>query len=51
MILQTVHGQAKINLTLDILGKREDGFHEVVMVMQSIALADTLTLRVAEDRW
>ena len=49
MTLQTIQGLAKINLTLDILGKREDGFHEVAMVMQSIALADTLTLRVAED--
>ncbi|MBR2215845.1 MAG: 4-(cytidine 5'-diphospho)-2-C-methyl-D-erythritol kinase [Selenomonadaceae bacterium] len=40
----TVNGYAKINLTLDILGKRPDGFHEVAMVMQSLALNDTLTL-------
>ncbi len=33
---------AKINLTLDILGTREDGFHEVAMIMQSIALRDDL---------
>ncbi len=38
----TVEGNAKINLTLDILGKRPDGFHEVAMVMQSISLHDTL---------
>ncbi len=31
---------AKINLALDILHKRSDGYHEVAMVMQSIALAD-----------
>ena len=37
-------GHAKINLTLDILGKRPDGFHEVAMVMQTVALADTVTL-------
>lgn len=27
---------AKINLGLDILGKREDGYHEVSMIMQSV---------------
>ena len=35
---------AKLNLTLDILGKREDGYHDLRMVMQSITLADTLIL-------
>ena len=33
-----------MNLTLDVLGKREDGYHEMKMVMQSVSLADTLTL-------
>ena len=40
----TVFGRAKINLTLDILGVRDDGYHEIATVMQSLALADTLTL-------
>lgn len=40
----TVNGEAKINLTLDILGKRPDGYHEVSMVMQSVSLHDTLQL-------
>jgi 4-diphosphocytidyl-2-C-methyl-D-erythritol kinase len=31
---------AKINLTLDVLGRRPDGYHEVDMVMQSIDLSD-----------
>jgi len=35
---------AKINLYLEILGDRPDGFHELVMVMQSVALADRLEL-------
>jgi len=40
----TVQAFAKINLALDVLHKREDGYHEVEMVMQSISLADTLTI-------
>ena len=35
---------AKLNLTLDILGKREDGYHEMSMVMQSIDLTDTISV-------
>lgn len=34
---------AKINLTLDVLAKREDGYHEVEMIMQTIDLSDNLT--------
>lgn len=34
---------AKINLSLDVLGKREDGYHELSMVMATVDLADTLT--------
>jgi 4-diphosphocytidyl-2-C-methyl-D-erythritol kinase len=36
---------AKINLYLEILGDRPDGFHELVMVLQSIDLADRIDLR------
>lgn len=36
--------RAKINLTLDILGVRADGYHEVSMIMQTIDLADAVTL-------
>ena len=43
----TIEANAKINLTLDILGKRADGYHEVAMVMQSIGLFDTLCLEKA----
>ena len=38
---------AKINLTLDILRKREDGYHDLQMVMQSVSLADELTVTPA----
>lgn len=44
-----IQGNAKINLSLDILGKREDGFHEVSMVMQTIGLHDTIVLRKRES--
>lgn len=40
----SVEANAKINLTLDILGVRPDGYHEVEMVMQSVGLFDTITL-------
>jgi 4-diphosphocytidyl-2-C-methyl-D-erythritol kinase len=36
---------AKINLYLQIVGDRADGFHELVMVLQSIELADRVTVR------
>jgi len=38
------HAYAKINLTLDITGKRDDGYHLLRMVMQSVSLCDQLTL-------
>lgn len=43
----TVEAPAKLNLTLDVLGKREDGYHEMKMVMVSVSLADTVTLTTA----
>lgn len=39
---------AKINLSLDVLGRRPDGYHLLNMVMQSVSLADTLTLSPRE---
>ncbi|MDR3050887.1 MAG: 4-(cytidine 5'-diphospho)-2-C-methyl-D-erythritol kinase [Oscillospiraceae bacterium] len=44
-----VRARAKINWTLDILGKREDGYHELDMLMQSITLSDTLQLSRANQ--
>lgn len=40
---------AKINLGLDVLGRREDGYHEVRMVMQSIYLYDNVMLERREE--
>jgi 4-diphosphocytidyl-2-C-methyl-D-erythritol kinase len=36
---------AKINLYLEIIGDRPDGYHELAMVMQSVSLADRVDLR------
>jgi 4-diphosphocytidyl-2-C-methyl-D-erythritol kinase len=35
---------AKVNLSLEILGRRPDGYHEILSVMQTVSLADELTL-------
>lgn len=40
---------AKINLGLDVLGRREDGYHEVRMLMQQVDLHDDLILQKRED--
>jgi len=39
----TLQAYAKINLTLEVLAKRADSYHEVASVLQTISLADTLT--------
>lgn len=44
-----VRAHAKLNLTLDVLGRRPDGYHDLRMVMQSVALADVLTLEESGD--
>jgi 4-diphosphocytidyl-2-C-methyl-D-erythritol kinase len=44
-----VPAYAKINLTLAVLGKRPDGYHELASVMQTIALHDTLRIEVTTD--
>lgn len=40
---------AKINLYLDVLSKRDDGFHEVKTVMHTVSLADEITVTVKES--
>ena len=38
---------AKVNLILNVLGKRPDGYHEVLMLMQAISLADIVSVEAA----
>ena len=45
----TLKALAKINLGLDVTGKREDGYHEVRMVMQTIHLYDRLVIRRTKE--
>lgn len=40
---------AKINLTLDVLGRRTDGYHELATVMQTVDLYDTICLMESPD--
>ncbi|MBP3782817.1 MAG: 4-(cytidine 5'-diphospho)-2-C-methyl-D-erythritol kinase [Butyrivibrio sp.] len=45
----TKKAYAKINLGLDVLGKRDDGYHLVKMIMQNVDIYDTLTFRRTTD--
>jgi len=45
----TIHAHAKINLALDVLNRRPDGYHTVRMIMQSLSLCDTLFLQKAAE--
>lgn len=44
-----VQAPAKINLTLDVVGKREDGFHDIKSIMHAINLYDFLTFKLEDD--
>lgn len=44
----TRNAHAKINLFLDITGRREDGYHTIAGVMQAVSLCDTVTVEVTE---
>ncbi len=46
---QTYYAYAKVNLSLEVLGKRPDGFHELASVMQTVGLYDTLYITPAPD--
>lgn len=45
----TLECRGKINLAIDVVGKREDGYHNVEMILQEIGLADRISLAVRND--
>lgn len=44
-----MNAHAKINLTLDIVGKRPDGYHEMKMIMQSLSLSDVISMEQRKE--
>lgn len=49
MLKVLIKAPAKINLSLDVLHKRPDGYHEVEMIMTTIDLADRLELTLLSE--
>ena len=45
----TVNAPAKLNLALDIVGRRADGYHLLKMVTQSVDICDTVTVTSEDD--
>ena len=45
----TLKAYAKINLTLEVLGRREDGYHDIASIMQAVDLYDTLSFEPADE--
>ena len=45
----TREAPCKVNLALDILGRRADGYHDMYMVMQTVSLCDTVTVEETDE--
>ena len=45
-----IKAMSKVNLGLDVLRRREDGYHEVRMIMQTLNLCDDLTITKRDDK-
>ena len=45
----TLKAFAKINLTLEVLGKRDDGYHDIVSIMQTVDLSDTVVVEPSSE--
>ena len=50
MTVLTTSAHAKLNLTLDVVGQRPDGYHDLQMVMQEINLGDEITLTLGTNK-
>lgn len=47
MVLEKAY--AKLNLSLDVQGKRPDGYHEMVMIMQTVSLSDSIRIEAQSE--
>ena len=45
----TITCPAKINLSLDVIGKRADGYHELRMIMQTVDICDLITVSLSDN--
>lgn len=50
MAVLEVKAYAKLNLSLDVLGKRPDGYHDMRMVMQTVSLTDAIRLETGTGK-
>ena len=50
MLEYSLQARAKVNLTMDVLRRRPDGYHEVDLLMQSVSLCDTLMRALSRAR-
>lgn len=46
----TLNAPAKVNLALDVTGKREDGYHLLETVFQSVSIYDKLTITITDEK-
>ena len=44
----TMRAYAKINLTLEVLGRRDDGYHDIASILQTVSLHDNLTFEASD---
>ncbi len=44
------YAYAKLNLTLDVTARRDDGYHDMLMVMQAVSLTDSIILESTEEQ-
>ena len=45
-----IFARAKINTALDVVGKREDGYHDLRMIMQTVNLCDNITISKSKEK-
>lgn len=45
----TVKGYAKVNLTLDVLSKRPDGYHDISTIMRTVDIFDTVEISLTDE--